>query len=110
MTVDKDLDDSPSSTTNCDGNDQLMASVITNSNLSIWAENGTGEYSLNGTDKELNEIRESMGDSFRMQGFYSSDIAVETNHPIPGFNDPGETITITWISLTFSPEEVKLAL
>ena len=87
-----------------------MASVITNSNLSIWAENGTGEYSLNGTDKELNEIRESMGDSFRMQGFYSSDIAVETNHPILGFNDPGETITITWISLTFSPEEVKLAL
>ena len=70
------------STTNCDGNDQLMFQVITNSNLSI-AENGTGEYSLNGTDKELNEIRESMGDSFRMQGFYSSEIAVETNHPIP---------------------------
>ena len=104
------VNDSPSSTTNCDGSDQLMASVITNSNLSIWAENGTGEYSLNGTDKELNEIRESMGDSFRMQGFYSSEIAVDTNHPIPGFNDPGETITITWISLTFSPEEVKLAL
>ncbi len=103
------VNDAPSSTTNCDGNNQLMASVITDSNLSIWAENGTGDYSLDGTDMELKEIREIMGDSFRMQGFYSSDVAVETNHPIPGANDPGETITITWIALTFTPEEVKMA-
>ena len=103
------VNDAPSSTTNCDGNNQLMASIITDSNLSIWAENGTGDYSLDGTDMELKEIREIMGDSFRMQGFYSSDVAVETNHPIPGANDPGETITITWVALTFTPEEVKMA-
>ena len=73
------------------------------------ANEATGDYSLDGTDMELKEIREIMGDSFRMQGFYSSDVAVETNHPIPGANDPGETITITWVALTFTPEEVKMA-
>ncbi len=102
------VNDAPSSTTNCDGNDQLMASVITDSNLSLWAENGTGDYSLDGTDVELQEIREIMGISLRMQGIYSSDVAVETNHPL-GLNDPGETITITWIALTFAPDEVKMA-
>ena len=104
------VNDAPSSTTTCDGNNQLMASVITNSNLSMWAENGTGDYSVNGTDKELEELRSLMGESLRMQGVYSSDVAVETNHPIPLANDPGETITIVWIALTFSPDEVKMAL
>ena len=55
------VNDAPSSTTNCDGTNQLMASVITDSNLSIWSENGTGDYSLDGTDAELQEIREIMG-------------------------------------------------
>ena len=104
------VNDAPSSTTTCDGNNQLMASVITDSNLSMWAENGTGDYSVNGTDKELEELRSLMGESLRMQGVYSSDVAVETNHPIPLANDPGETITIVWIALTFSPDEVKMAL
>ena len=103
------VEDSPSSTATCDQTDQLMAYVATNSNLSMWAENGTGDYSINGTDMELNSIRETMGESLRMQGFYRSDIAVETNQGQPLVQDNGESITITWVALVFTPEEVKMA-
>ena len=104
-----EVEDSPSSTTTCDESNQLMAFVATDSNLSMWAGNGSGEYSMNGTDTELESIREIMGDSSRMQGFYRSDVAVETNQPNPIGQDGGETITITWVALTFTPEEVKMA-
>ena len=85
-----------------------MAFVATDSNLSMWAENGSGDYSIQGTDSDLNSIRETMGDSSRMQGVYRSDVAVETNAP-PLVPDNGESITITWIALSFVPEEVKMA-
>ena len=104
-----EVEDSPGSTSTCDESNQLMAFVATNSNLSMWASNGSGEYSMNGTDAELESIRETMGDSSRMQGFYRSDVAVETNQPNPIGQDGGETITITWVALTFTPEEVKMA-
>lgn len=103
-----DVIDSPSSTTDCDETNQLMAFVATDSNLSMWAENGSGEYSIQGTDSELNSIRETMRDSFSMQGVYRSDVAVETNAP-PLVPDNGESVTITWIALSFVPEEVKMA-
>ena len=103
-----DVGDSPSSTTDCDETNQLMAFVATDSNLSMWAENGSGDYSIQGTDSDLNSIRETMGDSSRMQGVYRSDVAVETNAP-PLVPDNGESITITWIALSFVPEEVKMA-
>ena len=103
-----EVEDSPGSTATCDESNQLMAFVATNSNLSMWAGNGSGEYSMNGTDNELKSIRETMGDSSRMQGFYRSDVAVETNQPNPIGQDGGETITITWVALTFTPEEVKM--
>ena len=104
-----EVEDSPGSTTTCDESNQLMAFVATNSNLSMWADNGSGKYSINGTDTTLNSIRETMVDSFTMQGIYRSDIAVDTNNGIPGLQDNGETITITWVALTFTPEEVKMA-
>ena len=44
-----------------------------------------------------------------MQGFYRSDIAVESNQGQPVFQDNGESITITWVALVFTPEEVKMA-
>ena len=103
-----DVGDSPRSTTDCDESNQLMAFVATDSNLSMWAENGSGDYSIQGTDSDLNSIRETMGDSSRMQGVYRSDVAVETNAP-PLVPDNGESITITWIALSFVPEEVKMA-
>ena len=49
-----------------------------------------------------------MRDSFSMQGVYRSDVAVETNAP-PLVPDNGESVTITWIALSFVPEEVKMA-
>ena len=104
-----DVEDGPDSTTTCDETNQLMAFDATSSNLSMWAVNGSGDYSIQGTDSELSSIRETMGDSFRMQGVYSSDIAVDTNSGIPGIQDNGESVTITWVALTFTPEEVKMA-
>ena len=105
------IQDGAVQTDNCDETNQLMASVETNGELAYrWAENGTGEYSEFGSEMELNEIRTIMGESFRMQGVYYSDITVETSHALEPFgNDPGESITITWVALTFVPEEVKKA-
>ena len=47
-----------------------------------------------------------MTESYRMQGTYSTEISVETNHALPFANDPGETVTVSWITLEFVPEEV----
>jgi len=104
------IQDGARQTDNCDETNQLMASVETNGELKYrWAENGTGEYSESGSEMELDEIRTIMGESYRMQGVYYSDITVETSHALPFGNDPGESITITWVTLTFVPEEVKKA-
>ena len=47
-----------------------------------------------------------MLESYRMQGNYSVEITVETNHALPFGNDPGEAITISWITLEYMPGEV----
>ena len=83
-----------------------MASVKTNADGFYQAEVAVGDYSKEGTGNDLTSVREGMLESYRMQGNYSVEITVETNHALPFGNDPGEAITISWITLEYMPGEV----
>ena len=101
------ISDSARTSTNCDETDSLSGSVQTNAELTYrWAENGSGNYSITGSKDDLNSVLDTMTESYRMQGTYSTEISVETNHALPFANDPGETVTVSWITLEFVPEEV----
>ena len=86
-----------------------MAWVKTNADGFYQAEVGVGEYSKEGTNGDLTYVREGMLESYRMDGIYSVDVTVETNTAFPLTNDPSESITISWVTLEFMPEEVKKA-
>ena len=103
------IDDDPRTTSSCDQGEIEVAWVKTNADGFYQAEVGVGEYSKEGTNGDLTSVREGMLESYRMEGIYSVEITVETNTAFPLTNDPSESITISWITLEFMPEEVKRA-
>ncbi len=103
------IDDNPRTTSSCDQGEIEVAWVKTNADGFYQAEVGVGEYSKEGTNGDLTSVREGMLESYRMEGIYSVEITVETNTAFPLTNDPSESITISWITLEFMPEEVKRA-
>ena len=103
------IDDNPRTTSSCDQGEIEVAWVKTNADGFYQAEVGVGEYSKEGTNGDLTSVREGMLESYRMEGIYSVEITVETNTAFPVTNDPSESITISWITLEFMPEEVKRA-
>jgi hypothetical protein len=104
------IDDGARTTSSCDQGEIEVAWVKTNADGFYQAEVGVGEYSKEGTNGDLTSVREGMLESYRMEGIYSVDITVETNSALPPFtNDPSESITISWVTLEFMPEEVKRA-
>ena len=103
------IDDAPRTTSSCDQGEIEVAWVKTNADGFYQAEVGVGEYSKEGTNGDLTSVREGMLESYRMEGIYSVEITVETNTALPVTNDPSESITISWITLEFMPEEVKRA-
>ena len=103
------IDDNPRTTSSCDQSNIEVAWVKTNADGFYQAEVGVGEYSKEGTNGDLTSVREGMLESYRMEGIYSVEITVETNTAFPVTNDPSESITISWITLEFMPEEVKRA-
>ena len=103
------IDDAPRTTSSCDQGEIEVAWVKTNADGFYQAEVGVGEYSKEGTNGDLTSVREGMLESYRMEGIYSVEITVETNTAFPLTNDPSESITISWVTLEFMPEEVKRA-
>ena len=103
------IDDDPRTTSSCDQGEIEVAWVKTNADGFYQAEVGVGEYSKEGTNGDLTSVREGMLESYRMQGTYSVEVSVETNTALPLSNDPSESITISWVTLEFMPEEVKRA-
>jgi Na+/proline symporter len=100
------IDENPRTTSGCDQGEIEVASVKTNADGFYQAEVAVGDYSKEGTGSDLTTVREGMLESYRMQGNYSVEITVETNHALPFGNDPGEAITISWITLEYLPGEV----
>ncbi len=100
------IDDDPRTTSSCGQDEIEVAWVKTNADGFYQAEVGIGEYSKEGTNGDLTSVREAMLESYRMQGSYSVEVTVETNHALPFANDPGETITISWVTLEFMPGEI----
>ena len=103
------IDDGARTTSSCDQGEIEVAWVKTNADGFYQAEVGVGEYSKEGTNGDLTSVREGMLESYRMEGIYSVEITVETNTAFPLTNDPSESITISWVTLEFMPEEVKRA-
>ncbi|HJL96848.1 MAG TPA: sodium/proline symporter [Candidatus Poseidoniaceae archaeon] len=103
------IDDNPRTTSSCGQDDIEVAWVKTNADGFYQAEVGVGEYSKEGTNGDLTSVREGMLESYRMEGIYSVDVTVETNTEFQLTNDPSESITISWVTLEFMPEEVKKA-
>jgi len=103
------ISDNSIRTSNCDEIDIEVAWVKTNADGFYQAEVEVGEYSKEGTNAVLTSVREGMLESYRMEGTYSVEITVETNTAFPLTNDPSESITISWVTLEFMPEEVKRA-
>ena len=103
------IDDDPRTTSSCDQGEIEVAWVKTNADGFYQAEVAVGEYSKEGTNGDLTSVREGMLESYRMQGTYSVEVSVETNTALPLSNDPSESITISWVTLEFMPEEVKRA-
>ena len=103
------IDDNPRTTSSCGQGEIEVAWVKTNADGFYQAEVGVGEYSKEGTNGDLTSVREGMLESYRMEGIYSVEITVETNTEFPLTNDPSESITISWVTLEFMPEEVKKA-
>jgi len=103
------IDDNPRTTSSCGQGEIEVAWVKTNADGFYQAEVGVGEYSKEGTNGDLTSVREGMLESYRMEGIYSVEITVETNTAFPLTNDPSESITISWVTLEFMPEEVKKA-
>ena len=103
------IDDNPRTTSSCGQGEIEVAWVKTNADGFYQAEVGVGEYSKEGTNGDLTSVREGMLESYRMEGIYSVDVTVETNTEFQLTNDPSESITISWVTLEFMPEEVKKA-
>ena len=103
------ISDNSIRTSNCGEVDIEVAWVKTNADGFYQAEVEVGEYSKEGTNAVLTSVREGMLESYRMEGTYSVEITVETNTAFPFTNDPSESITISWVTLEFMPEEVKRA-
>tara|TARA_B100000767_G_scaffold140778_1_gene133037 strand:+ start:1100 stop:3199 length:2100 start_codon:yes stop_codon:yes gene_type:complete len=100
------ISDNPRTTSSCDQSDIEVAWVKTNADGFYQAEVGVGEYSKEGTNGDLTSIQKTMSESYKMQGNYSVDITVEANDALPFTNDPGEAITISWITLEYMPGDI----
>lgn len=95
-------DDAERSTNACDQT-TLVGSIRPNTDLNRYAAEGTGDYTLNGSERELLEVLTTLGKSPEMVGTLSMDVSLSTNNGNPLFPDNGETVTVTLTMLVFQP-------
>jgi sodium/proline symporter len=95
-------DDAERSTNACDQT-TLVGSIRPNTDLNRYAAEGTGDYTLNGSERELLEVLTTLGKAPEMVGTLSMDVSLSTNNGNPFFADGGETVTVTLTMLVFQP-------
>ena len=95
-------DDGMKTTTACDTT-TVVGSIRPNADLSQYANEGQGNYTLNGTESELIGILTMLGKAPEMMGTMAMDVALNTNEGNPLGNDNSETVTVTLTMLVFQP-------
>ena len=95
-------DDGMKTTTACDTT-TVVGSIRPNADLSQYANEGQGNYTLNGTESELIGVLTMLGKAPEMMGTMAMDVALNTNEGNPLGNDNSETITVTLTMLVFQP-------
>ena len=95
-------DDTTKSTTACDTT-TVVGTIRPNTDLNQYANEGQGNYTLNGTESELIEILTTLGKSPEMVGTVAMDVALNTNEGSPFGNDNTETVTVVLSMLIFQP-------
>ena len=95
-------DDTTKSTTACDTT-TVVGTIRPNTDLDQYANEGQGNYTLNGTESELIEILTTLGKSPEMVGTVAMDVALNTNEGSPFGNDNTETVTVVLSMLIFQP-------
>ena len=95
-------DDTTKSTTACDTT-TVVGTIRPNTDLNQYANEGQGNYTLNGTESELIEILTMLGKSPEMVGTVAMDVALNTNEGSPFGNDNTETVTVVLSMLIFQP-------
>ena len=95
-------DDSSKTTNECDTT-TIVGSIRPNSDLNQYASEGTGDYTLNGTESDLIGVLEFLAASPEMVGTVNMDVSLEANNGLPGGQDNSETITVTLRMLIFQP-------
>jgi len=96
-------DESERSTNAC-GTTTIVGSIRPNTDLNKYANEGLGDYTLDGSENELIEVLEMMGKAPEMQGSLSMDVTVDTNTGFGGIDgDSGETVTVTLTMQVFQP-------
>lgn len=95
-------DDTTKSTTACDTT-TVVGTIRPNTDLDQYANEGQGNYTLNGTESELIDILTTLGKSPEMVGTVAMDVALNTNEGSPFGNDDTETVTVVLSMLIFQP-------
>jgi len=95
-------DDGERSTNACDQT-TLVGSIRPNTNLNQYANEGAGDYTLEGPEKELLDVLTMLGKSPEMVGTLAMDVSLSTNSGNPFIPDGGETVTVTLTMLVFQP-------
>jgi len=95
-------DDGERSTNACDQT-TLVGSIRPNTNLNQYANEGAGDYTLEGPENELLEVLTMLGKSPEMVGTLAMDVSLSTNSGNPFIPDGGETVTVTLTMLVFQP-------
>ena len=95
-------DDGMKSTTACDTT-TVVGSIRPNTDLNQYAEQGAGDYTLNGSESELIDILTVLGKAPEMMGTMAMDVSLNANNGNPIGGDDSETVTVTLTMLVFQP-------
>jgi hypothetical protein len=95
-------DDSMKSTTACDTT-TVVGSIRPNADLNQYAAEGSGDYTLNGTESDLIDILTMLGKAPEMMGSLTMDVALNANNGNPFGGDNSESVTVTLTMLVFQP-------
>jgi hypothetical protein len=97
-------DDSERSTNAC-GSTTVVGTIRPNADLNKYANEGLGDYTLNGTESDLIDVLEMLGKAPEMQGSLTMDVTVNTNSGAGALfqSDGGETVTVTLSMQVFQP-------
>ena len=97
-------DDGMRTTTGC-GQTTVVGVIRPNTDLNTYANEGEGDYALNGTESELLLVLEQLGKAPEMVGTLTMEVALNTADGKPGpiQDDTTESVTVTLRMLVVQP-------